>query len=204
MPKGARPGLQETLHLPQFGLEADGHDPVALDRLAARAAGGEAGAFEQIYLLLVADLYIYVRGQCHNETVAEDVVSTVFLKGWRAAKNYRSGSDSYRRWIFTIARNEIRDHWRASQRTLPLLVQDFEDRSVGQPTEELSPEARAQVVRALSLLTEDQRQVIVLRYYNGKNNEDIARIMGKREGAVRALQMRALRHMRRLMFDAAP
>ena len=40
-----RPGLQETLHLPRFGLEADGHDPVALDRLAARAAGGEAGAF---------------------------------------------------------------------------------------------------------------------------------------------------------------
>lgn len=201
--RGGSIRLQETLHLPQVGLEGDAHDPRILDLLAARAAVGEAAAFEQIYLLLVDDLYVYVRGQCRNDAVAEDVVSSVFLKAWKSAKHYRAGSDSFRRWIFTIARNEMRDHWRLSQRTFPLPARDFEDRSAPESPEP-SPETRAGVTRALSLLTEDQRQVIVLRYFNGKSNEEIARVMSKREGAVRALQMRALQHMRRLMFDAAP
>lgn len=193
--------MQETLHLPQV-LEGDGRDPAVLDRLALRVAEGDAAAFEQIYLLLVDDLYIYVRGQCHNDTVAEDLVSNVFLKAWRSARCYRSGSDRFRRWIFTIARNEVRDYWRASQRTLPILGMDILDER--DAPEGLSPEAHQRVDAALRVLTEDQRQVIVLRFFNNKSHEEIARIMGKREGAVRALLMRGLRHMRKVMLDAAP
>ncbi|MBA4180038.1 MAG: hypothetical protein C0506_05560 [Anaerolinea sp.] len=199
---GKRRRLQKTLHLPQV-LEGDGRDPAALDRLAARVAGGDSAAFEQLYVLLVDDLYMYVRGQCHNETVAEDIVANVFLKAWRSAAGYHAGSDRFRRWIFTIARNEVRDYWRASQRTLPILQMDVLDEAeAAEPG--LSPEVRAQVERAMKILTDDQRQVVVLRYFNNKSHEEIARIMGKREGAVRALLLRALRHMRKVMLDAAP
>jgi RNA polymerase sigma-70 factor (ECF subfamily) len=171
-----------------------------LDQLAERAAGGDRAAFEQIYNLLVDELYSYIRGQCQNETVAEDLLANVFLKAWRSARRHRSGTDHFRRWIFTIARNEVRDHWRTNQRTLPL---DLELRDEAEAPEARDPEeVRRQVVRAMASLTDAQRQVVVLRYFSNKSHEEIAILMGKREGAVRALLLRALRRMRKVMTDA--
>lgn len=194
--------MQDSVSLPHL-READRLQALELDELAARAASGDRAAFERIYNLLVDDLYSYVRGQCRNETVAEDIVANVFLKAWRSAKGYRPQSHTFRRWIFTIARNEVRDHWRASQRTLPMVEFDISDE---RHTEvEADPvEVRRLVQQALSTLTDEQRQVVVLRYFSNKSHEEIATILGKREGAVRAQLMRALRQMRKVMGDATP
>jgi len=183
--------------------EADRRQAVELDELAGLAALGDRAAFEQIYNLLVDDLFSYVRGQCRNETVAEDLVANVFLKAWRSASGYRPRSNTFRRWIFTIARNEVRDYWRASRRTLPMVEFDISDDQ--QPAPEADQvETRRLVQQALATLTEEQRQVVVLRYFSNKSHEEIATILGKREGAVRALLMRALRQMRKVMGDATP
>ncbi|MBE0611349.1 MAG: RNA polymerase sigma factor [Dehalococcoidia bacterium] len=194
--------MQDSFSLPHL-READRLQALELDELAARAALGDRAAFERIYNLLVNDLYSYIRGQCRNETVAEDLVANVFLKAWRSAKGYRPSSHTFRRWIFTIARNEVRDYWRASQRTLPMVEFDISDER--QPELEADPvETRRLVQRALATLTEEQRQVVVLRYFSNKSHEEIATILGKREGAVRAQLMRALRQMRKVMGDATP
>jgi RNA polymerase sigma-70 factor (ECF subfamily) len=182
--------------------DADQRRAAELDQLALRAADGDRAAFEQIYNTLVDDLYAYVRGQCRNETVAEDIVSSVFLKAWRSARSYRPGSRTFQSWMFTIARNELRDYWRTTQRTLPMLDMDITDED--EPADIDPREAQAAVRRAMASLTDDQRQVVVLRYFGNKSHEEIAAIMGKREGAVRALLMRALRQMRKVMGDAAP
>lgn len=194
--------MQDSVSLPHV-READRLQALELDELAARAALGDRAAFERIYNLLVNDLYSYIRGQCRNETVAEDLVANVFLKAWRSAKGYRPSSHTFRRWIFTIARNEVRDYWRASQRTLPMVEFDISDER--QPEPESDPvEVRRLVQQALATLTEEQRQVVVLRYFSNKSHEEIATILGKREGAVRAQLMRALRQMRKVMGDATP
>jgi len=194
--------LQDSVSLPHL-READRLQALELDELAARAALGDRAAFERIYNLLVDDLYSYIRGQTRNETVAEDLVANVFLKAWRSAKGYRPSSHTFRRWIFTIARNEVRDYWRASQRTLPMVEFDISDER--QPEPESDPvEVRRLVQQALATLTEEQRQVVVLRYFSNKSHEEIATILGKREGAVRAQLMRALRQMRKVMGDATP
>ncbi|MCO5203100.1 MAG: RNA polymerase sigma factor [Chloroflexi bacterium] len=194
--------MQDSVSLPHL-READRLQALELDELAARAALGDRAAFERIYNLLVDDLYSYIRGQTRNETVAEDLVANVFLKAWRSAKGYRPSSHTFRRWIFTIARNEVRDYWRASQRTLPMV--EFEISDERQPEPESDPaEVRRLVQQALATLTEEQRQVVVLRYFSNKSHEDIATILGKREGAVRAQLMRALRQMRKVMGDATP
>lgn len=194
--------MQDSVSLPHL-READRLQALELDELAARAALGDRAAFERIYNLLVDDLYSYIRGQTRNETVAEDLVANVFLKAWRSAKGYRPSSHTFRRWTFTIARNEVRDYWRASQRTLPMVEFDISDER--QPEPESDPvEVRRLVQQALATLTEEQRQVVVLRYFSNKSHEDIAAILGKREGAVRAQLMRALRQMRKVMGDATP
>lgn len=194
--------MQDSVSLPHL-READRLQALELDELAARAALGDRAAFERIYNLLVDDLYSYIRGQCRNETVAEDLVANVFLKAWRSAKGYRPSSHTFRRWIFTIARNEVRDYWRASQRTLPMAEFDISDER--HPEVEADPaETRRLVQQALATLTEEQRQVVVLRYFSNKSHEEIATILGKREGAVRAQLMRALRQMRKVMGDVTP
>lgn len=194
--------MQDSVSLPHL-READHLQALELDELAARAALGDRAAFERIYNLLVDDLYSYIRGQCRNETVAEDLVANVFLKAWRSAKGYRPSSHTFRRWIFTIARNEVRDYWRASQRTLPMVEFDISDERHLEI--EADPvETRRLVQQALATLTDEQRQVVVLRYFSNKSHEEIATILGKREGAVRAQLMRALRQMRKVMGDVTP
>lgn len=172
-----------------------------LDVLAERAAQGDRSAFGEIYELLVDDLYRYVRGQCRDETLAEDLVANVFFKAWRSASSYRRVSGQYRRWIFTIARNELRNHWRSAQRTVEILDHDLVDDGI--LVADGADAAREVVERALHTLTRAQRDVVVLRYFENKSHEEIAGILGKREGAVRALLLRALRRMRKVMADAA-
>ncbi|HET7736978.1 MAG TPA: RNA polymerase sigma factor [Tepidiformaceae bacterium] len=195
--------MVESIRLAGTVIEGASAEAGHLEILAARAAEGDQQAFGDIYSLLVDDLYRYIRGQCHNDTVAEDLLSNVFLKAWRSAKSYRSGSGQFRRWIFTIARNELRNHWRASQRTLEVLEHDLIEEDATAAAEE-EEDARRLAARALSILTPEQREVVVLRYFGNKTHEQIAAIMGKREGAVRALLLRALRKMRKVMIDASP
>ena len=160
-------------------------------------------AFEQIYLLLVDDLYGYARSHTSNDSSAEDVVATIFLKAWQYGRRYRAGSESYRRWVFGIARNEVRNHWRSEQRSR-VLSQELEKFAI-KPAQTTTAEFDEAMLRsALEKLTNDQRDVVTLRYFGGKSHREIAEILGKREGGVRALQHRALRQLRKVVADAAP
>lgn len=194
--------MQESFSLGQ-AAEARARHAELLDGLAGQAASGDRAAFEQIYNQTVDDIFSYVRGQCRNETVAEDLVANAYLKAWRSARLYRRGSNSYRRWVFAIARNELRDYWRSNQPTVAFLDLDVPDDTHTEQGADPA-DARREVARVLAMLTEEQRQVVVLRFFNNKSHQEIAKIMGKREGAVRALLLRALRHMRKVMTDATP
>lgn len=195
--------MAQFAQLRELSLEVDGTlEGGILDALAERASEGDRAAFGELYEQLVDDLYRYLRGQCRDDTLAEDLVAEVFLKAWRSARSYRRGSGHYRRWIFTIARNELRDHWRTSQRTLEVQEYDLVQADASGPADD-GDDVRRLVQRALSALTREQRDVVVLRYFENKTHEQIAEILGKREGAVRALLLRALRRMRKVMGDAA-
>ena len=181
--------------------ESTAEAAVALDALAERVAAGDRAAFDLVYRALVDELYSYVRGQCRSDADAEDIVAGVFLKAWRSASRYRLGSQSFRPWMYGIARNEVRNHWRLSDQSLPLA-----DTEIAAPADNSFDEAGAQLflTSAMSTLTPEQREVVVLRYFNEKPHREIAQIMGKREGSIRALLHRALQHMRTAMLQATP
>lgn len=196
--------MQETWSLQHAAADRAAREAESLDGFAVRAAQGDKAAFEQIYVVLADDLYSFVRSQVRDDTMAEDLVANVFLKAWRSARRYRGGSLRFRQWIFAIARNEVRDHWRTLGSTLPMSALDLVEDETHVDNGVLANDARRLVATALSVLTVEQREVVVLRYFSNKTHEEIATIMGKREGAVRALLLRALRHMRKVMVDAAP
>ena len=175
----------------------------SLDALAERVAHGDTAAFEAIYRQLADDIYRFIRGQCESDLVAEDLLSNVFLKAWRFAARYRPRANTYRQWLFAISRNEVRDHWRASQPTIRLGDLDVADPTDTSRSRDVD-DAMVVVAKALQKLTPLQREVVVLRYFGDKSHAEIAEALGKREGAVRGLLTRAMHQMRKAIRDAAP
>jgi len=183
------------------GALARAEETARLDELARRAANGDRVAFEAIYDETAADILEFLAGSTRRLSIAEDLAANVFLKAWRSARTYKVGSNSYRRWLFGIARNELNNHWRTNRVDVPL---EFVELPETDPAA-LSVQAqdlRDRVLHAMRFLTAEQRDAIVLRYLGEKSYSEIAQILGKKEGAIRALVMRGLRQMRRILDDA--
>lgn len=172
-----------------------------LDELARLVAAGDSDAFDALYHETIDDVFTFVRWQCRDQALAEDVVANVFLKAWKAAASYRQGSRSYRRWLFAIARNEMVDQWRRNKDMLSIDGLELADRSTDES--ERPPVDHATVLSAMAKLTPEQREVVVMRFFSEYSHAEIGRALGKREGAVRAQLLRALRQMRKAMSDAA-
>jgi RNA polymerase sigma-70 factor (ECF subfamily) len=193
--------VEEAYQLGGETLEGVSRDSDDLDELAARVASGDRAAFDDLYTRTVDEVYAFVRGQCRNDAEAEDIIANVFLKVWRSARSYRVGSGQFRRWLFAIARNEVKRAWAQRKREAAPLPEEIAEAEANRPG--LDIPTRDLLHRAMLVLTPEQRDVVVLRYYGGKSHQEIAAILGKREGAVRALLLRALRKMRKAIDDAA-
>ncbi|MGE3076104.1 MAG: RNA polymerase sigma factor [Dehalococcoidia bacterium] len=192
--------MQDAFSLRQRLIQASGQ--TRLDILAGLVASGDESAFESIYLETVDSVYGYLRGQCRNDATAEDLVANVYLKAWKSAASYRQGSNNYQRWLFTIARNELVDHWRRNREVSPFDDLNFAD-SGTVPMDDAMGEDYSAISEALGRLNAEQREVVILRFFNELSHAEIARILGKREGAVRAQLLRALRQMRKAISNVA-
>jgi RNA polymerase sigma-70 factor (ECF subfamily) len=133
---------------------------------------------------------------------AEDISSQVFLKAWENLDRYQIGKSPFIAWLYTIARNQVIDHYRTFKDTVQLdealQIADGER----PPDDEVQAGFDIEVIRdALELLTEDQQQVIILKFVSGLTTEEIARQLDKREGAVRALQMRGLQTLAKYLEE---
>lgn len=169
--------------------------------LVDRAVGGDTEAFGGLYDLFADDLYRYFYAHLGSYHDSEDLVSRTFMRAWRGIGRFRWKGRPFEAWLFTLARNQLTDFYRERRTNVTVLD---EARADGRPGPEhiALAEASAQETReALQKLTGDQRQVLVLKFFMDRDNHEIAAIMGKREGTVRALQMRALQSLRRHLRD---
>jgi RNA polymerase sigma-70 factor (ECF subfamily) len=170
-------------------------------RLVRRAKSGDSEAFAQLYDACVERVYRYVFFRVTDEDLAEDLTSQVFLKAWENLDRYKTDGSPFVAWLYTIARNLVIDHYRTHKETVPLedVVAITDHRT---PDEEVEGRFDLQAMRdALQFLTEDQQQALILKFIAGLPNESIAKMMNKREGAIRALQMRGLQTLARYMQE---
>ena len=161
----------------------------------------DARAFGELYDRFVERVYRYVYFRTGSHTEAEDLTEQVFLKAWEAIGRYRWQGRPFLAWLYRLAHNAHIDHVR-SQRPTTSLTNDQRPLDLASPRAslELGRTLDAEVIAgALAELTIDQQQVIVMKFIEGLDNEQIAQLMDKREGAIRALQMRALMSMRRVL-----
>ncbi len=183
------------------------HVVETLEDLVTRAAEGGEGAIDAFAALhdeLQETVYRWVLRLVWDGHVAEDLSQEVWLKVAQNISKYRAGSN-FMGWLKTITRNTALDHLRAVQRRPPesLCANHLElDRPrAGQTTEELAENRElARAVEAqLCKLRPDQRQVLILRFFDGESPARTAEIMGKTDGAVRTLTLRALRKLAEVM-----
>lgn len=149
---------------------------------------------EEAYRRMAPAVLGYLRAQRAPEP--EDVLGEVFLQVARDLPRFRGDDDALRRWVFSIAHNRLLDARRRVSRRPQLADRPVPDRAA--PAPDLFDPT---LVEALDELTPDQREVVVLRFVADLPLADVARITGRRVGAVKAMQHRALEMLARALSE---
>ncbi len=169
-----------------------------------RARRGDRAAFAEIYDTHVDAVYRYLLYRVREPSDAEDLTSEVFTRAFANIHRYRWQGKSFLAWLYTIARNAVTDRRRRDRPTVDL------DKAYG--VAEDGPTAHERAVHgeevdalrgAVRHLTGEQQEVLVLRFVENLSSRQVAQILGKNEGAIRALQFRALGRLRKLMRETA-
>ena len=173
-------------------------DEESLDRLVANAKRGDTDAFGHIFDEYAGPIYRFIASRVSHPSDAEDLTQLVFVKALEALPRYEARGIPFGGWLFRLARNAIIDQIRTRRDHLSLVA------ATTRESEEASPEAMAslrddldRVAAALQELTDDQREVIELRFFAGLSVAEAAEAMGRQEGTIRGLQFRAVGALRR-------
>ena len=173
--------------------------------LPAARAGGE-WAWERIYRELAPSVTGYLRAQGADE--AEDLTGEVFLQVVRGLARFDGDERAFRAWVFTIAHRRVVDDRRRRSRqpvapAAPEVIADATPPGGDVHDDAVAALDEAAVRGALAALPPDQRAVLLLRILGDLTIDEIARSLGKRSGAVKALQRRALRRLEKAYPFAA-
>ena len=177
------------------------------DSLLAAAQEGAEWAWERLY----RDLAPTVRGYLVAQGAADpdDLLGEVWLQVARNIGTFVGDESGFRSWVFVVAHHRVIDERRRRSRRPETPVDDDAPDSwagVVGPAEDdaLTAVGAEQVLRLLAELTDDQRDVLALRILGDLTVEQVAEAMGKRPGAVKALQRRGLRTLRKRIEEGVP
>ncbi len=166
--------------------------------LLESAQRGEAAGFDGLVSLVDRRLVGFSRARGADDP--EGLANEVLVRACASIESFEGNVAQFRAWVFTIARNRLIDERRhfgrrveavpTSPEVLPNEVEPETETGRGRL------EQQEQVAELLEALTDDQREVVLLRIVAGLSVEETATAVGRRPGAVRALQHRALRQLR--------
>ncbi|HWJ61131.1 MAG TPA: sigma-70 family RNA polymerase sigma factor [Acidimicrobiales bacterium] len=162
---------------------------IGSDRPATAGARSDVDAGD-VYRMFGPSVRGYLRGQGVDDP--DDLLGEVFFQVTRSLPRFEGDDDDLRRWLFTIARNRVIDARRRRSRrprTVALGSHDVEVDAPDEPDEEL--------IAAMGALTDEQREVIALRFIADLPLEDVAHLTGRTVGATKSMQHRALDQLAR-------
>jgi RNA polymerase sigma-70 factor, ECF subfamily len=206
---GCHPPVSASVHQadlpePSPPEPAPSHD--AAWQLVRAAQQGDRSAFAELYNRYVDVVFRYVLFRVGGDrAMAEDVTSETFLRALRRIETISYQGRDVGAWFVTIARNLVLDHVKSSRHRMEVSTADIVEppatlNTGGGPEQEvLAAVTNAELLRCIQELNADQRECIVLRFIQGLSVAETARIMQRNEGAIKALQHRAVRRLAQLM-----
>jgi RNA polymerase sigma-70 factor (ECF subfamily) len=167
--------------------------------LLTQAGKFDTRALAEIYDLYSPRLYRYAMRLLGDDSAAEDCVSETFSRFLKALQAGKGPRDYLQAYLFRTAHNLVVDHYRRQ----PLTEELDDDLPQAETTESIAEDnlRQSRVRAALHKLTDDQQQVVSLKFLEGWENEEIARALHKPVGAVKSLQHRALAQLQKFLLD---
>jgi RNA polymerase sigma-70 factor (ECF subfamily) len=196
MPKGSRK------HEPE-------HAPIAIpspeaDELVVRARDGDVDAFAELFRASLPIVFRNLYGRTGERALTEDLTSETYLRAMRAIRTFEGGSQDFLSWTLRIARNLFLDHVKSGRVRWEVVVDEMPvSLSPHDPESEAVQSVEGiELRRALAKLTAEQQEVVYLRFLQGLSIAEVAAIVGRQEGAVKALQFRALKALGRILRES--
>jgi RNA polymerase sigma-70 factor (ECF subfamily) len=190
------------------GPPAGPDDAAARWALVERAQGGDGDAFALIYNRYMDAVFRFIYFRVGSRPLAEDLTADTFLRALKRIGSFTWQGRDLGAWLVTIARNLVADHFKSGRYRLEVPTGDVLDADREDRGPEGSPElavvdhiTNVALLGAVRRLNPEQQECIVLRFLHGFSVAETAQAMGKNEGAIKALQYRAVRALYRLLPD---
>ena len=166
-------------------------------KLLEQAQQGDAEAFAQIYRQNVQLVFRYIAYRVNDPQLAEDLTGDVFIRALEGLPKYQDRGVPFIAWLYRIAHARVIDHYRRNNRRSPEMELDQQQIPVETDMDAtlIRRHAAAELREGMAQLTDEQQQVLILRFIEGHRIEKVAQLMGKNANAIKALQHRALRSL---------
>jgi RNA polymerase sigma-70 factor, ECF subfamily len=171
------------------------------NNLVQRAQKNDSQAFAEIYEAYFDKIYRYIAMRIRNEMEAEDLTQQVFMKVLHSISSYKSQGVPFSSWIYRIAHNQVVDFLRQHNKKATVDIEGLPlPDTADDPQHILEKEyAVGELKKAMQNLTESQREVLALRFTSEMPIAECAGIMGKSQGAIKALQHSAVQALRKAL-----
>jgi RNA polymerase sigma-70 factor (ECF subfamily) len=171
-----------------------------LRRIIIRAKSGDAGAFGELYTRYASLILRYLYARLREQESAQDLTQEVFVRVIKGIGGFEfRGEKSFLGWLYTIAGNVLIGQARRKRAVSTPLDDSLELVDPRGQDAVLSIFDRVALQQAITQLTEDQQQVLTLKFFADMTNQEIAAVLGRTEGAVKALQHRALQALQQIL-----
>jgi len=170
--------------------------------LVERAAAKDPDAIAKLYDIYAPKIQSFIYHRTSDPFVTEDLTGQVFLQMLEAMRGGKGWRTSFSGWIYRIAHNLVVDYYRKRSQATYTSIDDAPTLSNGESDPYQTAAAKLEndaLLRAINKLTEEQAQVITLRFLEGYSISEVAEILNKTEGAVKALQFRGMASLRRIL-----
>src|SRR6056297_1768996 len=170
------------------------------EEIVKKARKGDKKAFGKLYDEHISSIYRFIIFKVNTKSEAEDITQKVFLKAWQNIHSFKTKKGAkFSSWLYRIAKNAVIDHYRTSKDHTDIEDVKHSQKFASSPEIEQklqNSKKFKEVKEALKNLTEDEQEVIVMKFIEELSNKEIGKALDKTQGAVRVTQHRALKKLK--------
>lgn len=173
-------------------------DAKQIENLVEKAKTGDTDAFGIIFDHFIDEIFKFSLVKVGNKDDAQDIASETFSRAWSYLSRYKT--NNFRAYLYTIARNLCYDFYKKNAKSENLSIDfDLPDMSINMEDSLIDNEQSERLMKAISKLPENYKDIIILRFINGLSVKETAKAIGMSGGAARTAQHRAIQKLKELL-----